>query len=59
MEFLPKRMISWLVPDQRVDGLVEAVSRVNKTEDFGDDKIFICPLENVSNAGNAEAGTAP
>jgi nitrogen regulatory protein PII 2 len=48
MRFLPKRMIVWVVPDEKVKGLVESVMRINATGNFGDGKIFVCPMESVS-----------
>ena len=34
MQFLPKRMLSWLVPDEMTAGLIRAIVAVNKTESF-------------------------
>ena len=48
MRFLPKRMIVWVVPDEKVSNLVESLMRINATGNFGDGKIFVCPLESVS-----------
>ena len=47
MQFLPKRMLSWLVPDEMTSGLIRAIVAVNKTEAFGDGKVFVCPVEEV------------
>ena len=47
MQFLPKRMLSWLVPDEMTGGLVRAIVAVNKTEAFGDGKVFVCPVEEI------------
>ncbi len=47
MRFLPKRMIVWVVPDEKVGSLVDSVMRINATGNFGDGKIFVCPLESV------------
>ena len=47
MQFLPKRMLTWLVPDEMAGGLVRALIAVNKTENFGDGKVFVCPVEDV------------
>ena len=48
MQFLPKRMLTWLVPDQMASGLVRALITVNKSENFGDGKVFVCPAEDAS-----------
>ena len=45
MQFLPKRLLTWLVPDEMAGGLVRALVAVNKTENFGDGKVFVCPLD--------------
>ena len=47
MQFLPKRMLSWLVPDETAGGLVRALISVNKSENFGDGKVFVCPVEEI------------
>ena len=47
MQFLPKRMLIWLVPDEMAGGLVRALMAVNKTENFGDGKVFVCPVEEI------------
>ena len=47
MQFLPKRMLSWLVPDELAGGLVRSLISVNKSENFGDGKVFICPVEEI------------
>ena len=47
MQFLPKRMLSWLVPDEMAGGLVRTLITVNKSENFGDGKVFICPVEEI------------
>lgn len=43
--FVPKRMITTMVPDGAVDEVVAAIIKVNSTGQFGDGKIFVCPLE--------------
>ena len=48
VRYLPKRMIVWVVPDERVNSLVDSVMRINATGKIGDGKIFVCPLETVS-----------
>lgn len=47
VQFLPKRMLSWWVTEERVDAMVEAIIRTNGTSRYGDGKIFICPLDDV------------
>jgi nitrite reductase (NADH) large subunit len=45
--FLPKRMISWIVPESQVGILVQAVMETNRTGQIGDGKIFVLPLDGV------------
>lgn len=45
MPFLPKRMVSCAVADERCDALVRAIIAVNQTGNFGDGKVFVRPLE--------------
>ena len=47
MQFLPKRMLSWLVPDEMTGGLVRSLIAVNKSENFGDGKVFVCPVGEI------------
>ena len=48
IQFLPKRMVSWFVPDEKVDQLLTALIRVNQTGNVGDGKIFVCPADSIS-----------
>ncbi len=57
MEFLPKRMVWWLVPDDKVDAIVAALFRVNRTGNYGDGKIFVCPVEDFSEHEGDKAST--
>lgn len=43
--FVPKRMITMMVPDEAVDTVVEALLKVNSTGQYGDGKIFVCPVD--------------
>lgn len=43
--FVPKRMITMMVPDDAVDAVVSAILKVNSTGQYGDGKIFISPLD--------------
>ncbi|MDW7972842.1 MAG: P-II family nitrogen regulator [Thermodesulfovibrio sp.] len=43
--FVPKRMITMIVPDEMVDKIVNKIMEVNRTGRHGDGKIFVCPIE--------------
>ena len=47
MQFLPKRMLTWLVPDEMAGRLVRSLVSVNKSDNFGDGKVFICSVEEM------------
>ena len=47
MQFLPKRMLTWLVPDELVGALTRSLITINKTENFGDGKVFVCAMDEV------------
>ncbi|CAI8016730.1 Nitrogen fixation nifHD region glnB-like protein 2 [Geodia barretti] len=47
MHFLPKRMLTWLVPDEAAGRLVRSIITVNKADNFGDGKVFVCPVEEI------------
>jgi nitrogen regulatory protein PII 2 len=43
--FVPKRMLTMIVPAEAVDAIVAAILSVNTTGQYGDGKIFVCPVE--------------
>src|ERR1035441_2787317 len=45
--YVPKRMISIVVPDDKVDLVVETLIKVNQSGSHGDGKIFVTPVENA------------
>jgi nitrogen regulatory protein PII 2 len=45
--YLPKRMISWIVPEAQVEMLVQAIMDTNRTGQIGDGKIFVLPLDGI------------
>ena len=56
MQFLPKRLAEWLVPDERVNPVVEAILRLNQTGNYGDGKVFVTPLEECIRIRTGEKG---
>src|SRR5258708_27853385 len=44
ISFLPKWMLTVVVEDSKVDAVVEALLKSNRTGEIGDGKIFICPV---------------
>ena len=56
MRYIPKRMISLVVPDEDVSLVVEAIMKVNKTGQIGDGKVFVCPIEQALRIRTMEKG---
>lgn len=54
--YLPKRLISCIVPAEDVDRLVQEIIRVNQTGNPGDGKIFVSPVEDCVRVRTAERG---
>lgn len=52
----PKRMMSVVVNDDQVDGVVEAIIAVNQTGKPGDGKIFVLPVSDSVRVRTAEKG---
>jgi len=60
MQFLPKWMAGWMIESQQVDALVAAIIEANGTNTYGDGKIFVCPVDEVTSdkIGTVAIGTA-
>lgn len=54
--YVPKRMLSLVVPDDRVDPAIEVLIRVNQTGAHGDGKIFVAPVEQAWQIRTSHAG---
>jgi len=52
--YLPKRMVSWIVPVSQVSPLVDAVIDANWSGQIGDGKIFVLPLDGTIQIGPEE-----
>lgn len=52
----PKRMVTIVVEDDEVDGIVEAIIETNKTGKPGDGKIFVLPIADGVRIRTGEAG---
>jgi nitrogen regulatory protein PII 2 len=42
--YVPKRLLTIVVPDDAVEGIVKAVMEANRTGKHGDGKIFVSPI---------------
>jgi nitrogen regulatory protein PII 2 len=56
MRYIPKRMISLVIPDEDVSLVVEAIMKVNHTGQIGDGKVFVCPIEEALRVRTMEKG---
>ena len=56
MKYLPKRMLSVVVEDEFVAAVVAVITRVNRTGNIGDGRIFVCPVEESIRIRTGERG---
>lgn len=56
MRYIPKRLISLVVPDEDVSLVVETIMRINQTGQIGDGKIFVCPINDAIRVRTKESG---
>jgi nitrogen regulatory protein PII 2 len=56
MKYIPKRMISVMVEDEFVPAVVAVITKVNRTGNFGDGRIFICPVDESVRIRTGERG---
>jgi nitrogen regulatory protein P-II 1 len=56
VEFLPKLRLDIVVPDDKVETAIEAITAVAKTGKNGDGKIFVYPVEEVVRVSTGERG---
>lgn len=54
--FIPRMMLNIVVPDDRLDELVECLMRTASTGEVGDGKIFIYDIEEVYRIRNGDQG---
>ena len=57
VNFLPKMRIEVAVATDRVDAVVEAITRSAKTGQIGDGKIFVTPIESAVRIRTGETNT--
>ncbi len=56
VDFLPKVKIEVAIEDDKVDQVIEAISKTANTGKIGDGKIFVMPLEQVIRIRTGESG---
>ncbi len=58
IRLIPKRMLSVMVPDDKVQVVIDTVLKVNRTGHPGDGKIFVMPCEDAIRVRSGECGDA-
>ena len=56
VDFLPKVKVEIAISDDKLDAVVDAVTKAALTGNIGDGKIFVLPLENVVRIRTSETG---
>ena len=54
--YLPKVMLTLVVRDEDVDGVVKLIMEQNRTGSVGDGKVFVCPMEEAVRIRTGERG---
>lgn len=54
--YLPKRMVTLLVPDEQVREVVDLLVETNFTGEIGDGRIFVCPVDGSERIRTGETG---
>ena len=55
-KLIPKRMLTIVVPDEKVSTVVETLVKVNQTSSPGDGKIFVMPVLDAFRVRTGETG---
>ena len=56
VDFLPKVKIEVVVPDDMVEGAIDAIVAAARTDKIGDGKIFVTPVEQAVRIRTGETG---
>jgi len=56
VDFLPKIKIELVIPDEKLDGAVEAIVRTAKTGKIGDGKVFVSMIDEAVRIRTEERG---
>jgi nitrogen regulatory protein PII 2 len=57
MKFIPKRVIAIMVEDEFVPAVVAVITKINRTGNFGDGRIFVCPMDEAVRIRTGERGS--
>ena len=53
---IPKRVLSIILPDKKVDQVVKTIIDINKTGKSGDGKVFVMPIDDAHRVRTGESG---
>ena len=56
VDFLPKTKIEVVIPDDKVEEVIEVIQKIARTGQVGDGKIFIIPVEDAVRIRTGESG---
>ncbi|MFZ2071472.1 MAG: P-II family nitrogen regulator [Halobacteriota archaeon] len=56
MKYIPKRMLTMVVPDEKVEEVIGIIMETNRTGMIGDGRIFICPVKEAIRIRTGERG---
>jgi nitrogen regulatory protein PII len=56
VDFLPKLKVMLIVPDEKLEAVISAISTAARTGEIGDGKIFVSPVENAIRIRTGESG---
>lgn len=56
MRYVPKRMLTMVVPDDKVGQVLETIMETNRTGMIGDGRIFVCPVKEAIRVRTGERG---
>ena len=57
VDFLPKLKVMIIIPDEKLDAVISAISTAARTGEIGDGKIFVSPVENAIRIRTGDTGS--
>lgn len=58
MPYVPKRLLSIVVPAEMLNKVLNTIIKVNQTGDIGDGKVIVCPVDDALRVRTGETGQA-
>jgi Nitrogen regulatory protein PII len=56
MKYVPKRLITLVVPDEDVPLVTGVIMKANRTGEHGDGRIYVCPIDEAIRIRTGERG---